>query len=196
MNNQAQQAQTSIQLIEQTLQRSSLVLERRSAKPLIIWGYTSAIVSLGVWLLVKEVGPIGYWGYFAIPLLGWLISYLGQVEEDKTETSLDRFGKSLWRVIGLGCSLASAALGQFVPFGDKTAVAVLSLNTLLIAVGMLTTGIAYKSLPYSIGGTLGVAGLIFLHLLPLELGFALIALVMMCIPGHCLLLKGHKQGKL
>lgn len=195
MNNQAQQAQTSIQLIEQTLQRSSLILERRSAKPLLIWGYTTAIVSLGVWLLVKELGPMGYWGYFAIPVLGHLISYLCKAKEGKTETSLDRFSKSLWLVLGLSCALVSTGMGYFIPFGAETAIAVLSLNTLLIAVGMLTTGIAYKSLAYTLGGVLGALGLMFLHLLPLELGFTLIAIVMMCIPGHCLLMKGHMQTK-
>ena len=56
MNDRVLNEKESLELIAQMIQNTKSRMTRNSGAPFLIWGYTTIIVSLLVWFLLKETG--------------------------------------------------------------------------------------------------------------------------------------------
>jgi hypothetical protein len=61
MNDRVLNEKESLELIAQMIQNTKSRMTRNSGAPFLIWGYTTIIVSLLVWFLLKETGNY-HWG--------------------------------------------------------------------------------------------------------------------------------------
>lgn len=206
MDNKSFNAQESIQLIEQTLQRSSQRIERASAKPLLIWGYVSVIVSLLVPTLLERISYKAHLAWALIPILGYTLSYffVEKSESNRTRTFADRYAKVLWTILGVTMAIVSTKMGiqmggESVLMGKAVTGFILSFVMLMSIIGLLTTGISLRIHAYTMGGALGAVLLATLTIFPslwweidLYYPFALFFFLCMCLPGHYISLKKDK----
>ena len=69
MNDRVLNEKESLELIAQMIQNTKSRMTRNSGAPFLIWGYTTIIVSLLVWFLLKETGNY-HWPYCRICMGG------------------------------------------------------------------------------------------------------------------------------
>lgn len=206
MDNKSFNAQESIQLIEQTLQRSSQRIERASAKPLLIWGYVSVIVSLLVPTLLERIGYKAHLAWALIPIVGYTLSYffVEKSEGNSTRTFADRYAAILWAVLGATISIVCTTIG--IQIGNSSGIfetlgnaLILLFVMLMITIGQFITGISFRIHAYTGGGILGAILLASMFFFPeaakgenMCYTFALFFFLCMCLPGHYISLKKDK----
>ena len=70
MNDRVLNEKESLELIAQMIQNTKSRMTRNSGAPFLIWGYTTIIVSLLVWFLLKETGNYHWqWLWFLLPAI-------------------------------------------------------------------------------------------------------------------------------
>ena len=76
MNDRVLNEKESLELIAQMIQNTKSRMTRNSGAPFLIWGYTTIIVSLSVWFLLKETGNYHWqWLWFCCRLFPCLLLY-------------------------------------------------------------------------------------------------------------------------
>ncbi len=76
MNDRVLNEKESLELIAQMIQNTKSRMTRNSGAPFLIWGYTTIIVSLLVWFLLKETGNYHWqWLWFLLRLFPCLLLY-------------------------------------------------------------------------------------------------------------------------
>lgn len=181
-------ARQSIDVIEKMMRTNIERTERDTALPCLIWGYTTVLVGLLVYLLLPTMGLRAHYLWPAIPLVGLIISAVAYGRKSRQETSgytiVGRFMKVLWAVLGLNCFLCSFLATQYV----------LTIVIILIGSGavIMAFTLGFKSMKVtSILGLLLGYLLVFLDLGREEiLVFVAAFLIMFVLPGHYLL---HKE---
>lgn len=189
----------SLSLISQMINDSRHRLARNSGTPFLIWGYIAVLVSVfEFFVLYCNLPKILLFGWFAIPILGWLLMMFFCRKNDRERGGrnyLDRVVSAIWIVFGVSFVwLYLAALVYQIPL--------LFLVVLTMGMGTLITGLVISHKVTMWGGFIGMfTSLIFPAIdkfMPdLWFGwdiliFAAIFLVMMVIPGHIL---NHKFSK-
>lgn len=189
----------SLSLISQMINDSRHRLARNSGTPFLIWGYIAVLVSIfEFFVLYCNLPKILLFGWFAIPILGWLLMMIFCRKNDRERGGrnyLDRVVSAIWIVFGVSFVwLYLAALVYQIPL--------LFLVVLTMGMGTLITGLVISHKVTMWGGFIGMlTSLIFPAIdkfMPdLWFGwdiliFAVIFLVMMVIPGHIL---NHKFDK-
>lgn len=191
MNTETQlTAQQSIEVIEKMIRANNERMERNSAIPFLIWGYTTVLVGLLVFFLLPTMGLKANYFWLLIPVLGIIASFtiIGRMPKEKVQGSqlTHRFINVLWIVLGINCLLCSF-LGTDL---------VLTLVTVIIGSGAVITAftLGFKSMKVtSILGVLIGYLLVFMDFGRYEvLIFAAAFMMMFVIPGHYLL---HKNSK-
>ena len=188
--------QESLELIARMIRNTQDKLERRGGMPFLIWGYATLTVSLVIWLIYRQPAhPAWMWLWFAIPAIGCAWTYFTNRGHEKTATTfIDRTINNIWIVIGLCCGFA--ALFSMVQVASRGAFPILFAEALLISIGVAVTGLVIRLRYITVIGFLGILisfFLFYLQGLDQILGFALMALVTLIVPGHIMNYQGRKQ---
>lgn len=173
----------SLELITRMIRETQENTARYGAYPLLIWGYTTVIVSVAVWFLYTYTGA-WQWNllWFALPVIaGPLTIFFNRKDEKKgAQNYIDRITSQIWMVFGIvGFVLSCFSFFVNVP--------ILFVVSLLMGMGSTLTGLVCKYRPLSIAGVIGIAlsfSMLFLQGSGVYLIFAGIFIVMMIIPGH------------
>ena len=173
----------SLELIARMIRETQDNTARYAAYPLLIWGYTTVVISLSVWYFYLQ---IGIWQinllWFALPAIaGPLTIFFHRKDKNKgTKNYIDRVTAQIWTVFGVvGFCLACMS---FIIHID-----ILFMISLLMGMGATLTGLVCKYKPLSIAGMVGGIlsfSMLFIHGNGMYLVFAIIFIVMMIIPGH------------
>ena len=192
-------------MIEQTKQESSI----GSGNMFLMWGYLSAIVSLGVFVLMK-LYPTVSWGllFTAIIVVGFIATLIMQRKERKNKNAITTYSTNsingVWQCISLvfaicfiycSCDKESQTVwnGMFL------------LGLLLPGIGTYCTGKTLKEWKLQLCGIIGMfSGLDFLeelckgvqYITPewcLEMAITMV--IALVIPGHILNRKARKTRK-
>lgn len=183
----------SLELISQMISDSRGRLARNSGVPFLIWGYLTVIVSLFEFCVVYFDLPYELlFGWFAIPILGWLLMTLFCRKNDREKGGknyLDRVISAIWVVFGV--SFVWLYLAAMVYH-----ISLFFLVVLTMGMGTLITGLVISDKATMWGGFFGmISSLVFLARVSFMpdlwfgwdiLIFAVVFLVMMVIPGHIL----------
>lgn len=125
----------SLELITSMINDSRARMTKNLGTPFLIWGYTTVIVSICQAIIVacvEEFYPY-LWGWFAIPLVGWLLMILFNKQEKAVTNYIDRCINALWCAIGVAAFL--------LPF---TGVFVFPGVIMLMGIGTATTAAVVK----------------------------------------------------
>ena len=125
----------SLELITSMINDSRARMTKNLGTPFLIWGYTTVAVSICQAVIVacvEEFYPY-LWGWFAIPVVGWLLMLLFNKQEKTVTNYIDRCINALW------CATGVAAF--ILPF---MGVFVFPSVIMLIGVGTATTAAVVK----------------------------------------------------
>lgn len=125
----------SLELITSMINDSRARMTKNLGTPFLIWGYTTVAVSICqavILACVEEFYPY-LWGWFAIPVVGWLLMMLFNKQEKTVTNYIDRCINALWCAIGVAAFL--------LPF---TGVFVFPGVIMLMGIGTATTAAVVK----------------------------------------------------
>lgn len=125
----------SLELITSMINDSRARMTKNLGRPFLIWGYTTVAVSICQAVIVacvEEFYPY-LWGWFAIPVVGWLLMLLFNKQEKTVTNYIDRCINALWCAIGVAAFI--------LPF---MGVFVFPSVIMLIGVGTATTAAVVK----------------------------------------------------
>ena len=125
----------SLELITSMINDSRARMTMNLGTPFLIWGYTTVTVSIcqaAVVACVEDFYPY-LWGWFAIPLVGWLLMLLFNKQEKAVTNYIDRCINALWCAIGVAAFL--------LPF---TGIFVFPGVIMLMGIGTATTAAVVK----------------------------------------------------
>ena len=123
----------SLELITSMINDSRARMTKNLGTPFLIWGYTTVTVSIcqaAVVACVEDFYPY-LWGWFAIPVVGWLLMLLFNKQEKTVTNYIDRCINALWCAIGVAAFILPF-MGIFVDV------------IILIGVGTATTAAVVK----------------------------------------------------
>lgn len=173
----------SLELIAQMIQNTKQRMAKNAGAPFLIWGYTTIIISLLVWFLLKETGNFNWqWLWFLLPTVALpLTLWTARKQEKLVTTYMDRVVGYVWAVFGIGAFFVSWVSIFF------WSMSVLFVILLMMGMGTALTGLIIKMKTVTVCGTLGAlasVGCIYVHGLNQILVFAAAFVFMMVIPGH------------
>lgn len=125
----------SLELITSMINDSRARMTKNLGTPFLIWGYTTVAVSICQAVIVacvEEFYPY-LWGWFAIPVVGWLLMLLFNKQEKTVTNYIDRCINALWCAIGVAAFI--------LPF---MGIFVFPSVIMLIGVGTATTAAVVK----------------------------------------------------
>ena len=125
----------SLELITSMINDSRARMTKNLGTLFLIWGYTTVAVSICQAVIVacvEEFYPY-LWGWFAIPVVGWLLMFLFNKQEKTVTNYIDRCINALWCAIGVAAFI--------LPF---MGVFVFPSVIMLIGVGTATTAAVVK----------------------------------------------------
>ena len=125
----------SLELITSMINDSRARMTKNLGTPFLIWGYTTVAVSICQAVIVACVEDFYpyLWGWFAIPVVGWLLMLLFNKQEKTVTNYIDRCINALWCAIGVAAFI--------LPF---MGVFVFPSVIMLIGVGTATTAAVVK----------------------------------------------------
>ena len=97
----------SLELIASMINDSRARMTKNLGTPFLIWGYTTVAVSIFQAIIVACVDDFTpyLWGWFAIPVVGWLLMFMFNKQEKTVTNYIDRSINSLWCAIGVAAIL-------------------------------------------------------------------------------------------
>ncbi|WP_455659135.1 hypothetical protein [Phocaeicola faecalis] len=180
----------SLELIAQMIQNSKKNLQTANGNILLLWGYLCTVTALVVYILTLSTdNPTWNWLWFAIPVIGYPITYWQLKKEMKPVlTYTDKVLKNIWKIIGEYGICVSISCALYF----NTMVFILPMILILVSLGMCITGsIINDKFTYNCSGCGLAIGVITLaqilnpSLLDLKYpAFAFAFIIMMIIPGH------------
>lgn len=93
----------SLELITSMINESRARMTKNLGTPFLIWGYTTVAVSTfeGVATIYADNFTPYLWGWFAIPVIGWMLMLLFNKQEKNVTNYIDRCINALWCAIGI-----------------------------------------------------------------------------------------------
>ena len=180
----------SLELIAQMIQNSKKNLQTGNGNILLLWGYLCTVTALVVYILTLSTdNPTWNWLWFAIPVIGYPITYWQLKKEVKPVlTYTDKVLKNIWKIIGEYGICVSIICALYF----NTMVFILPMILILVSLGMCITGsIINDKFTYNCSGcglAIGVmtlAQILNPSLLDLKYpAFAFAFIIMMIIPGQ------------
>lgn len=182
----------SLELIARMIRETQDNTARYAAYPLLIWGYTTVIISVAICFLYTYTGG-WQWNFlwFALPAIAVpLTVFFNRKNEEKgAKNYIDRITCQIWMVFGVVGFLLSC-------FSFFVNVPILFVIALLMGMGTTLTGLVSKHKPLFVAGIIGIAlsfSMLFVHGSGVYLIFAAIFIVMMIVPGHIMNKRMKKQ---
>ena len=125
----------SLELITSMINDSRARMTKNLGTPFLIWGYTTVAVSICQAVIVACVEDFYpyLWGWFVIPVVGWLLMLLFNKQEKTVTNYIDRCINALWCAIGVAAFI--------LPF---MGIFVFPSVIMLIGVGTATTAAVVK----------------------------------------------------
>lgn len=185
MENKQLSEKESLQLIAQMIQQSQYRLAKNAGTPFLIWGYMTAILSLVIWMLIRETANL-QWNFLwlLLPAVCYpLMTYLNRRNEQMVKTYIDRIIGQVWTVFGIAGILISG-VAMFLWH-----IPILFIILLLMGMGTALSGMIIKVRVLTICGALGAllsVGCLMIGGVDQLIFFATAFLIMMVIPGHAL----------
>ncbi|NCC10564.1 MAG: hypothetical protein EOM31_08690 [Bacteroidia bacterium] len=177
--------QESLELIAQMIRETQDRTARYAAYPLLIWGYTTAIISVLIWLLYRQthLWQLNFL-WFALPLIGMpLTLFFSRKDQNRGVINyIDRVTKHVWMVFGIVAFLLSCC-------SFKLAIDILFMIPLLMGMATTISGLVSKYKPLAFCGAAGIVlsfFMLFMHTTDKLLVFAAIFVIMQVVPGHLL----------
>lgn len=185
MENKQLSEKESLQLIAQMIQQSQYRLAKNAGTPFLIWGYMTAILSLVIWMLIRETAnPQWNFLWLLLPAVCYpLMTYLNRRNEQMVKTYIDRIIGQVWTVFGIAGILISG-VAMFLWH-----IPILFIILLLMGMGTALSGMIIKVRVLTICGALGAllsVGCLMIGGVDQLIFFATAFLIMMVIPGHAL----------
>ncbi len=187
----------SLALITQMIQNTRRNLDAGSGNIFLVWGYIGVLVTLVVWAGVYFTkNPIWMWGFWGIPVIGWLLMFVLQRKRQKPVKSyIDKILEHSWKIFGMVCMM-----GVLLATDAGRYEVILPFCIIIMALGSIITGciIQYTSFFFFplMGLVWGMKNLLYGS--PLELNsllwFAGAMIFTMIIPGHILNYKARKEA--
>ena len=128
----------SLELITSMINDSRARMTKNLGTPFLIWGYTTVAVSIFQAIIVacvEDFTPF-LWGWFAIPVVGWLLMFLFNKQEKTVTNYIDRSINALWCAIGVAAFL--------LPFVGGFGLGIFPNVIILLGVGTATTAAVVK----------------------------------------------------
>ncbi|MDD4919824.1 MAG: hypothetical protein PHX94_03835 [Bacteroidales bacterium] len=185
----------SLELITRMIENTRKGIEKNAARPMLIFGYVSVLVALVVWIVIRQTHePLYNFLWMSIPVLGWII--YGIMERGTTRTkgaSQSHMGKIITRIwILLAVAMFLCAAAAFIDYGFPATFVI----TLLVGVGVSTTGIMVLYKPFIVCGLIGILlsfTLLWVGGINAILLIAIAFAIIMVVPAHILQYAANKQ---
>lgn len=176
----------SLELISRMIQETQESKARYEAYPLLIWGYTTIVISLCIWYGMTSLGcswQINFL-WFALPVISTPASLYFNRKNPKrgVRNYMDRITTYIWSLFGA----VVVMLGVSAFF---TPMKILFMVALLMSMATTLSGAVSKFKPLVCCGIVGVVlsfVLLFVSMPHSILIFGAIFAVMMVVPGHIL----------
>ena len=176
----------SLELITKMIRKTQNDWERGSGNMFLIWGYTTVLVTLLIFALLKITNNYyTHFLWFLIPIIGTpALFFLRGKRQRRTITLLSRAINETWLIIG-----GAAILAAIVSFFAFQGFPILFIEALIVNLGVAITGRLIQVKVITLAGILGILlsfALLFTQGYTQLLVFAAIFAVLMVIPGHVL----------
>ena len=199
MEDRKMNEQESLELISQMIRNTRRNLDGGSGNLFLLWGYVNAIVTMALAVVLSLTNDfVWMWGFFAIPLVGWLLMYLmKRKERQEVRTYSDKVIGQMWQILGL-FSMVVVLMALVTCQMDV----ILPLAAILFSLGSIITGIIIRYTAFSGFPSLGAVAGVTMLLNTLSDGpmlynlwiYVLVVVLSMVIPGHILNYKARKEN--
>ena len=146
----------SLELIAQMIRNTRRNLDAGGGNMFLLWGYTGVVVTLGVWAALYFTNCTAcLWGFWALPVVGWLLSWwFGRRwrKQQGAKDYTDRVVSQVWQMIGIACCGVAVFATLYQAYG-----LILPLCAMLVSLGSLLTGIIIRYTLFSGLPSLGFA---------------------------------------
>lgn len=190
--------QESLELISQMIKQTQKKVADKSGMPFVIWGVIMMIVAIVVGLGIQITGNGAWmWGYFAIPVLGYVCAYIHkrkskENDSSRTKTFIENALDLIWR--GIGVVLLAYPLIIFVlrTHEPKAWIGMYFLGVFMPMIGSYLTSLMLKmkKLTFYLGLPMGMSLMLLSDLLTdnvmtnnYNYYFAFCAFLSMVVPG-------------
>lgn len=189
----------SLELITQMIQNTRRNLDTGSGNIFLVWGYVGSLVTLAVLATVYYTkNSVWMWGFWAIPVIGYLLMFLLMSKQQKTVKSyIDKVLMEVWKMFGLVCMM----FALMATYNERYEV-IIPLCAIIMSLGSIITGCIIRYTMFLVFPVLGLVwsmkslfdalseGTSYVSLL----WFVGIVVFAMIIPGHVLNYKARKEN--
>lgn len=133
----------SLEIITQMVNATKHVCDRGCGDSFVVWGTLSGGIAIFMWIMICLTHS-GWWtfGWFAIPLLGWPITYIiNKRRQPHVVTNLDKTIGNVWMVMGITFGVA---MGVLAFLGWSSMNLMMPLALILCGVATCITGVIVK----------------------------------------------------
>lgn len=190
----------SLELITRMIQNTRRNLDTGSGNIFLVWGYVGALVTLAVLAGVYFTKNPGWmWGFWGIPVIGYLLTYLLMRKRQKAAKSyIDKVLMQVWMILGLVCMMIVLMATNTERFE-----VILPLCAVVMSLGSIITGCIIRYTMFLVFPVLGLVwgikslfdaltqGTSYVSLL----WFVAIVVFAMIIPGHILNYRARKENR-
>lgn len=190
----------SLELITRMIQNTRRNLDTGSGNIFLVWGYVGALLTLVVLAGVYFTKNPGWmWGFWGIPVIGYLLTYLLMRNRQKAAKSyVDKVLMQVWMILGLVCMMIVLMATNTERFE-----VILPLCAVVMSLGSIITGCIIRYTMFLVFPVLGLVwgmkslfdaltqGTSYVSLL----WFVAIVVFAMIIPGHILNYRARKENR-
>lgn len=190
----------SLELITRMIQNTRRNLDTGSGNLFLVWGYVGALLTLVVLAGVYFTKNPGWmWGFWGIPVIGYLLTYLLMRNRQKAAKSyIDKVLMQVWMILGLVCMMIVLMATNTERFE-----VILPLCAVIMSLGSIITGCIIRYTMFLVFPVLGLVwgikslfdaltqGTSYVSLL----WFVAIVVFAMIIPGHILNYRARKENR-
>lgn len=190
----------SLELITRMIQNTRRNLDTGSGNIFLVWGYVGALLTLVVLAGVYFTKNPGWmWGFWGIPVIGYLLTYLLMRKRQKAAKSyIDKVLMQVWMILGLVCMMIVLMATDTERFEI-----ILPLCAVVMSLGSIITGCIIRYTMFLVFPVLGLVwgmkslfdaltqGTSYVSLL----WFVAIVVFAMIIPGHILNYRARKENR-
>lgn len=190
----------SLELITRMIQNTRRNLDTGSGNLFLVWGYVGSLLTLVVLAGVYFTKNPGWmWGFWGIPVIGYLLTYLLMRKRQKAAKSyIDKVLMQVWMILGLVCMMIVLMATNTERFE-----VILPLCAVVMSLGSIITGCIIRYTTFLVFPVLGLVwgikslfdaltqGTSYVSLL----WFVAIVVFAMIIPGHILNYRARKENR-
>lgn len=190
----------SLELITRMIQNTRRNLDTGSGNLFLVWGYVGSLLTLVVLAGVYFTKNPGWmWGFWGIPVIGYLLTYLLMRKRQKAAKSyIDKVLMQVWMILGLVCMM----IVLMATITERFEV-ILPLCAVVMSLGSIITGCIIRYTMFLVFPVLGLVwgikslfdaltqGTSYVSLL----WFVAIVVFAMIIPGHILNYRARKENR-